>query len=63
MVLSKSDLRDPLNNFFFSSEKNYVYLQKNIFVPIDHHTKYKMSKLNFCGTDKKKKKKKKKKIV
>ena len=29
MVLSKSDLRDPLNPHFFSSEKNYVYLQKN----------------------------------
>ena len=38
MVLSKSDLRDPLNPLF-EFRTNDVYLQKKI-VPIDHHAKF-----------------------
>ena len=48
MVLSKSDLRDPLKpSFFLGSEKNSVYLQKTLLVPIDHHAIFKMFKLSF----------------
>ena len=39
MILSKSDLRDPLNSFFFSSEKS-AYLQNKLFGPIDLHAKF-----------------------
>ena len=31
MILSKSDLRDPLNPFFLVQKKNAVYLQKKYF--------------------------------
>ena len=52
MVLSKSDLRDPLNPLFWV-QKKIMCIYKNILVPIDHHVIFKMFKLNFCGSDKK----------
>ena len=56
MVLSKSDLRDPLNPFFLVKKKLCVSTKK-LFVPIDHHAKFNMFKLSFGGSDKKNAKK------
>ena len=52
VVLSKSDLRDPLNPLFWFIRKLCVST-KTWFVPIDHHAIFNMFKLSFCGSDKK----------
>ena len=47
MVLSKSDLWDPLNPIFLVQKKILCIYR------IDHHAIFKMFKLSFCGSDKK----------
>ena len=42
---------DPLNPLFLVQKK--LYQQNKLFVPIDHHAKFKIFKLSFCGSDKK----------
>ena len=52
MILSKSDLSDPLNSVFWVHKKHYVYLQQQQKIgPIDHHAKFQMFKLSFIGSN------------
>ena len=48
MVLSKSDLRDPLNPLSLVQKKILFTYKIKLFVPIDHHAKFNIFKLSFC---------------